>query len=197
MTTDASYSGVGRPPVTNRADLEGIALAMFSVRGFEVTSVEEIAAAAGISRRTFFRYFRSKNDVVWGDFDTQIARFRMWFDRCPPETPIMEAIKAGVIAFNSFEPLAMDGLRARMRVILSSPALQAYSTVRYHSWREVIVEFVAFRLSLPETDLVPRVLGHLALGAALAAYEQWLATDGTELTDLLDRSLGILISRSV
>ncbi len=76
---------LGRPAVTSRAELEQISLAMFSEQGFDVTSVDEIAAAAGIGRRTFFRYFKSKNDAVWGDFDTQLESFAAWFDHCPAE----------------------------------------------------------------------------------------------------------------
>src|SRR6195952_6102211 len=127
---EGGWAGLGRPPVTSRAELEAISLAMFSAQGFEVTSVDQIAAAAGIGRRTFFRYFKSKNDAVWGDFDTQLESFAGWFEHCPPDLPLLEAIRAGVIDFNSFDAEATASLRIRMRVILNSPALQAYSTLR-------------------------------------------------------------------
>ena len=183
---------LGRRPVTSRSELEQISLAMFSERGFDVTSVDEIAAAAGIGRRTFFRYFRSKNDAVWGDFDTQLEEFRQWFDNCPAEVPMVEAIRRGVMAFNSFDPISAAGLRERMQVILSSPALQAYSTLRYQAWRSVVAGFAAGRLGGADTDLIPLTLGHLALGAALAAYEEWLTDPDAELLPLLERSLSML-----
>src|ERR1700712_2520046 len=189
---ESESAGLGRPPVTSRAELEAISLAMFSAHGFEVTSVDEIAAAAGIGRRTFFRYFKSKNDAVWGDFDTQLEQFARWFENCPPEIPIISAIRAGVLEFNSFDEPATASLRDRMRIILSSPALQAYSTLRYRAWRQVIVHFSAARLGVAESDLMPRALGHLALAAALAGYEQWLAADGSDLITILARSLSLL-----
>ena len=84
MTSAPRDPVIGRPAVTTRAELEQISLAIFSEQGFDVTSVDEIAAAAGIGRRTFFRYFKSKNDAVWGDFDVQLESFESWFDTCPP-----------------------------------------------------------------------------------------------------------------
>ncbi|WP_420123755.1 mycofactocin system transcriptional regulator [Nakamurella sp.] len=182
----------GRPAVTSRGELERICLEMFSAQGFDVTSVDEIAAAAGIGRRTFFRYFKSKNDAVWGEFDTQLEAFARWFAACPPEVPLVEAIRGGVLAFNSFDAHAAESLRNRMRLILGSPALQAYSTLRYAAWREVVARFAAARLGGDPADLVPRTLGHLALGAALSAYEQWLGHEDADLIDLLRTSLDLL-----
>jgi len=185
-------AALGRPAVTSRAELEQISLAIFSEQGFDVTSVDEIAAAAGIGRRTFFRYFKSKNDAVWGDFDTQLASLAAWFERCPAEMPIMDAICAAVVDFNSFDAAATASLRNRMKVILSSPALQAYSTLRYAAWRQVVSRFAAGRLGVDEHALIPRTLGHLALGAALAAYEQWLADEDSDLLVVLGEALAVL-----
>lgn len=182
----------GRPAATSRGELERICLEIFSAQGFDVTSIDEIAAAAGIGRRTFFRYFKSKNDAVWGEFDTQLDAFARWFAGCPLEVPVVEAIRGGVVAFNSFDGQAAESLRSRMRLILSSPSLQAYSTLRYAAWREVVARFAASRLGGEPDDLVPRTLGHLALGAALSAYEQWLADDDADLIDLLQISLALL-----
>lgn len=182
----------GRPAVTSRGELERICLQMFSVRGFDQTSVDEIAAAAGIGRRTFFRYFKSKNDAVWGEFDAQLESFAAWFAACPPEVGVVEAIRRGVLTFNSFNAPALAALRARMQLILRSPSLQAYSTLRYRAWRAVVARFAAARLGGEPDDLIPRTLGHLALGAALSAYEQWLDDDDAELADLLSASLALL-----
>lgn len=182
----------GRPAVTSRGELERICLEIFSAQGFDVTSVDEIAAAAGIGRRTFFRYFKSKNDAVWGEFDTQLEAFARWFAACPPEVPLVDAIRGGVLAFNSFDAQAAESLRNRMRLILDSPALQAYSTLRYAAWREVVAGFAATRIGGDPGDLVPRTLGHLALGAALSAYEQWLEHEDADLINLLQTSLALL-----
>ena len=78
-----------------------------------------------------------------------------------------------------------------MKVILSSPSLQAYSTLRYAAWRQVVSRFAAGRLGVDEPPLVPRTLGHLALGAALAAYEQWLADEESDLLVVLTDALAV------
>jgi len=191
---DDRQGALGRPAVTSRAELEQISLAMFANQGFDVTSVDEIAAAAGIGRRTFFRYFKSKNDAVWGDFDAQLVAFASCLESSPADVSAVDAICAAVITFNSFDAAATASLRIRMKVILSSPALQAYSTLRYAAWRQVVSRFASNRLGLDEKALIPRTLGHLALGAALAAYEQWLADEETELMVVLSEALAVLTS---
>jgi mycofactocin system transcriptional regulator len=182
----------GRPPVTSRAELERIALELFSTRGFEETSVDDIAVAAGVGRRTVFRYFDSKNDMVWGEFDRELGRLRTWFEGCPPHVDVMDAIRRGVVAFNTYPPDVEPSHRRRMTLILTTPTLQAYSTLRYAEWRAVVAEFAARRLGVSPDDLLPRLIGHAALAAAVAAYEQWLQDAKSVLTDVLDRSLGAL-----
>jgi hypothetical protein len=72
-----------------------------------------------------------------------------------------------------------------MELILHVPELQAHGTLRYAAWRAVIAEFAAGRLGRPVEELLPQLVGHLALGAALAAYEQWLTREEADLSRLL------------
>ena len=73
-----------------------------------------------------------------------------------------------------------------MALILRVPALQAHSTLRYAAWRAVVAEFAAGRLGGRPGDLLPQLVAHLCLGAALTAYEQWLRTPA-DLSALLGR----------
>jgi len=73
---------------------------MFAERGFEDTTVDDIAEALGVSRRTLFRYFASKNDMVWGDFDWVLARLRRCLDATRPGEPLHEALGRAVVESN-------------------------------------------------------------------------------------------------
>src|SRR4051794_36114776 len=188
-TASRAPRGAGRPPVTTRLEIERVAFALFAERGFDETTVEDIAAAAGIGRRTFFRYFASKNDVVWGEFDAGLRHFAETLDAAGPEQPWMDALRAAVVDFNSLDPELVPLHRDRMELILHVPALQAYATLMYARWREVVTRFVADRTGAKPDDLHPRLVGHTALAAAVAAYEQWLAEPDSNLAELLDASM--------
>jgi len=86
-------SRIGRAPATTHGELSAIALELFLERGYEETTVDDIAAAAGIGRRTLFRYFPSKNDLPWGDFDALLAIMRAHLSDLRPDLPIMEALR--------------------------------------------------------------------------------------------------------
>ncbi len=169
-----------------------MAFELFGREGFDATTVDEIARGAGIGRRTFFRYFDSKNDVVWGSFGEQLERMREQFRRCPPDQPLMDAVRTVVVEFNRVDPAEVPWHRRRMELILRVPALQAHSTLRYADWRAVVAGFAAERLGSSPDALVPQALAYSTLGVALAAYEHWLSRPGAELCDVLDAALAEL-----
>ncbi|MGW3566104.1 mycofactocin system transcriptional regulator [Streptomyces sp. NPDC000941] len=178
----------GRPRATSRANLERLGFELFERKGFDDTTVDDIAAAAGIGRRTFFRYFASKNDLVWGDFEGQLARLRELLGAVPDHVPTMEGLRTTIVEFNSFDREVVPWHRRRMELILRVPALQADSALRYNSWRLIVTEFAAARAGLPPTALEPRLIGSVALATSVAAYELWLEDDTAELSDLLDEA---------
>src|ERR1700722_2630518 len=172
----------GRRRVTSRAELEQAAFALFAARGFESTTVDEIAAAAGIGRRTFFRYFPSKNDVPWGAFEDELDRMRVRLKACPPQVPLMDAIRLALIDFNRVAPAQVPLHRRRMELILRVPALLAHSTLR----------FTADRTGRRPGELGPQAIAHAVLGVCVAAYEHWLDDPSADLGVLLDAAMGQL-----
>jgi mycofactocin system transcriptional regulator len=179
---------LGRPLVTSRGELEQIALDLFIRNGFVETTLDDIAAAAGIARRTFFSYYSSKNDVVWGDFDALLRGMEDWLAEGGDDVPLLDALTDAVVRFNDLPPEAVPAHRQRMALILHVPALQAHSTLRYADWRSVVARFAARRLDQYVDAPLPQLIGHLALGSAVAAYEQWLADETSDLAVLLTTS---------
>jgi mycofactocin system transcriptional regulator len=176
----------GRPPSTSHATLEELGIRLFTDRGFDGTSIDDIAAAAGIGRRTFFRYFPSKADLVWGDFDGELRRMRECLAALDPRLPMMDAVRQAVIDFNALQPEQVEQHRRRLALILGVPTLIAHSTLQFAHWRAVIAGFAAQRLGLDPEDHLPVTIGYCALGTSIAAYEQWLQDPGADLGALLD-----------
>ena len=176
---------MGRPEVTTHADIEQAAFRLFAERGFDGTTLADIATAVGVSRRTLFRYYRSKNDIPWGQFDQTLEGFRTLLAQMPETLSVVEAVHQGVVAFNDFPPDARPSHRERMRLILETPALQAHSMLRYEEWRAVIADYVAARTGARPNELVPRLVAQVALALALTAYDVWLEDPEADLQELL------------
>ena len=168
------------------------ALELFAERGFEETTVDDIADALGVSRRTLFRYFASKNDMAWGDFDWVLARLRRCLEATGRDEPLHEALGRAVIESNRYEDDQLPELRLRMRLITGVPALQAHSALRYAEWRAVIAEFVARRLACRVDDVIPQTVAHAALGTSMAAFLVWVDEPSSDLVATLEEAYALL-----
>ncbi|WP_324274868.1 TetR family transcriptional regulator [Blastococcus brunescens] len=90
------------PAGSARARVERAALDLFTLRGFENVTSDEVADSAGISRRTFFRYFATKADAVWGDFAGHVARLEELLTATDPDTPVLAAVCAAYVEVNDY-----------------------------------------------------------------------------------------------
>ncbi|ORW65123.1 mycofactocin system transcriptional regulator [Mycobacterium saskatchewanense] len=183
---------VGRRRSTTPQDIADVAIELFTARGFADVSVDDVAQAAGISRRTLFRYYASKNAIPWGDFDTHLAHLRDLLDNVGPRVPLGAALRAALLAFNTFDESETVRHRQRMRVILQTAELQAYSMTMYAGWREVIAGFVARRSDSKTSDLLPQTVAWTMLAVALSAYEHWLADESIPLPVALGNAFDVV-----
>ncbi|GGA60829.1 mycofactocin system transcriptional regulator [Pseudoclavibacter endophyticus] len=181
----AARPRTGRAKATTAAELERIGLDLFVARGFDAVTVDDIASAAGIGRRTFFRYYASKNDLPWGDFDGLLRGMRENLDAIPEDVPLAAALRQAIIDFNAFPASDMAHHRRRMRVLLESQTLVAHSALRYADWRRVVSDFSASRLALHPDHVLPNVIGRVCLAISLASYEQWLHDEKADLPTLI------------
>ncbi len=182
----------GRPPGTSRRELELIALRLFTEQGFDETTIEQIAAEAGVSRRTFFRYFDSKASALWGEFDAEVESIRAALAAVPPDLPMMDAIRQAVVAANHYRAADIPELRARMSLIISVPALQSSAAVRYDAWERAISDFAATRIQRPAGSLYPLAVGRATLAVCRAAYDRWCVRGDADLTVYLDAAIAAL-----
>lgn len=182
----------GRPRSTSRRAIEVIALDLFTERGFDATTVDDIAAAAGVSRRTFFRYFDSKTAVLWADFETEVATITALLAGTPAEVPLMAAIRGAVVAANHYRAADVPELRTRMNLLTSVPALQASAALHYDAWERAVAAFAAHRLNKPADSLYPLAIARTTLATARAAYDNWVARADADLTIYLDAALTAL-----
>jgi len=182
----------GRPPGTSPRELEIISLRLFTEDGFDETTVERIAAAAGVSKRTFFRYFETKADVLWHAFDGEVHALREAFAAVPADVPLMDAIRQVVVGANRYRAEDVPELRTRMNLIGSVPALQASAANHYDDWERAVSEFAASRLGQPTDALYPMAIGRATLAVCRSAYDRWVDRADTDLTAYLDEAIRAL-----
>jgi len=135
-----------------REQIAEVALVMFDEQGFEETTVDQIAEAVGISSRSFFRYFASKEDVVLGDPMVHGEPVRQRLEQALESMTAWEALRTGFEAVvEVFESEPETALRA-MRVMISTPSLRARNTEKHLAWMTVLMPMVADTLTGAEAD---------------------------------------------
>jgi len=168
-----------------RRRIEQAALDLFLREGFEQVTIDQIAEAAGIGRRTFFRYFATKADAVWGEFDGHVRRLAVLLAEAPVDRPVLDAICSAYVAVNDYAGDELPVLRERMRLILTEPALLAHSQLRYAAIDDVVARYVAGRTGATADGLLPRLVATGARAAATTAFEVWLAGRTPSLAEAL------------
>jgi TetR/AcrR family transcriptional regulator, regulator of mycofactocin system len=152
-----------------RAALEAAALRLFAERGYEHTTVEDIADAADVAVRTFFRYFSSKRHVLFGDVaHTIVGRLRIALADRPLDEPPVEAVRAAMDSVDIEDYEQYRQVMARMELVQQLPELVPAYEMIFHELHESIAEFVAARTGNPSTALYPQLLAGVATLAGKA-----------------------------
>jgi mycofactocin system transcriptional regulator len=167
-------------------------MGLFASHGFGPVTVDQIASASGVSRRTFFRYFDSKSAVMWHDFDTEVGALREELRRVDGGVGLMDAIRAAVVRVNRYRVADVEELRLRMQLIGSDAALQASAAVHYDAWERAVSDFAATRLGDDADALVPLAIGRATLAVCRAAFDVWVRSADADLARYLDRALAAL-----
>jgi len=172
------------------SELETIALALFEKRGFAAVTVEEIANAAEISPRTFYRYFPAKEDILLVKVRRRSEALRSALAKRPLGEPPLHSVRMAVESALSAEDPAY--VRRWVAVVAStSSALRAAYGGCILLIDRIIAEFFASRFGLQADALQPAMLAAAVGGVIQAAQNRWLFTGG-DLVATVSEGIGVL-----
>ncbi|MFJ9814734.1 TetR/AcrR family transcriptional regulator [Streptomyces sp. NPDC101151] len=167
------------------------AVRLFTEQGYEQTTIAQIAREAGISQRSLFRYFGTKEDLVCGDQEALGELLKQTVEQQPPEVSAWDALRAGFEAI-----LTADHPPERVlelsRLIFDTPSLRARYIEKRLRWQAELVPVVQARLSpaAPAPDPRARAIVATVFACVDTATELWAASEGRlDLADLYDQCL--------
>jgi len=163
----------GRPRSIDPDRVSLIALRLFDERGFESVSMDDVAAAAEVSRRSLFRLFPSKAALVWGGLDESADRFRASLAGSAPDDDLWEVIRTAYAAAVDIPEELLEVTRRRLHVIQANPALAADGASTIGTMTDAVVRFAAQRDASPSDALQTAVRAHALAGASNAALFWW------------------------
>jgi AcrR family transcriptional regulator len=168
------------------------AFRLFAERGFDGTTIADIADAAEVAPRTFFSYFPSKDDVVFHDFEQKYELVASWLRDREPGTNTFDALRAGISSqLAELDPAHGREKRLRKRLIRENESLAAHADHLHGKFAELVGQAVADDLGDEPTELRPRIVA-AATTAAMQVIED-LSDDDAELSlETLDSLLAFL-----
>jgi AcrR family transcriptional regulator len=180
-----------------RAEIITAACALFAEQGFEATTVDQIAGAVGISRRSFFRYFGTKEDVLLGDLAGRGDAVARALARRPAGEEPWQALRAAMA--DSVSEASRDASEdlAIGRIMRDTPSLRARRTEKRLHWNEALVPMLAARIGGHRAEFTAAAIVAAALSCLDVASDAWLRSDGKEdLADLYDKAVAAVLGQA-
>jgi AcrR family transcriptional regulator len=189
-----------RKKARTRQALVEAALRLFAERGYEATTVADIAEAAEVSPRTFFAYFPAKEDVLFANARDRIERLRVALARRAPDESFRDALRRAAGEVVGPPTFDADAQRAHMRLVEANPSLGARALQDLLAAEQVVAAAVAADLGVDQTDLRPQVAAAAVVNALRGAFMAWYLAGGDgdpqpgfdQALDLLEQGLGAL-----
>jgi AcrR family transcriptional regulator len=153
--------------------LRQAALKSFARKGFTNVTVTELAREAGVTERTFFRHFPTKEAVLFQDYETQLEWLAEALAQRPPSESLFDAVLASVAAFPHDLEVVRQAATARTELI-SADRIASHLRVVQSSFAQVLTEFVRNRKqNVANIDLFAEVAGSVLAAALVVAVESW------------------------
>jgi AcrR family transcriptional regulator len=173
------------------------ALRLFADKGYAATTIEEIAAAADVAPRTFFRYFPAKEEVVfWADYQPTLAGF---VAAQPGDEPAVHALCHGIVdGLAGIYDQDRERLLERITLAFRTPTLHPRLRQQQADWAAAMTALLAARLGARPDNLEVRAIAAAIAAALFVAIEEWQARDGqADLRPLIHRALGSVLAGPV
>jgi AcrR family transcriptional regulator len=190
---------MNRPGLRERKKIETLhrlqeeALRLFDEHGYDATTIEQIAEAAGVSPSTFYRYFPTKEDVVVQDeYDPLIVNV---FENQSADDAPLDALREVLrVLFAEFTDADIERVRRRVRMIFAVPALRAKQVQQTTATEELLARMVAERTGRSPGELEVRHFTALIVTSWTVAISAWAETEGgkDDLAATMDRCLAHL-----
>ena len=183
LAAEATIGLRERKKAMTRLALEDAALELFAAKGFDHTTVDEIAEACNVSRRTFFRYFASKEDIFAGDKNQHDSQVFDLIASRPADEPALESLRATVLTLAAELATDRDRVVAKVRIINETPSLRSSGLEHEQGSIDLIVDALARRSATPLDDdalFRLRLVTQAAVGAMRAAIDRWVAKGARE-----------------
>lgn len=175
---DETKAARGRPRAADASVVAAIALRMFDRDGYEATTMDDIAAAAGISRPTLFRYFPAKNDIVWDRYEAEATELRAELAAADLAREPLDVLCEVLPRLLHYADADLDLLRTQVRLIATVPDVQGHAGRRFADWTGIIAGFVASRSGAASDALLPTVVSQCVWAAGFTALTHWAAGVG-------------------
>jgi AcrR family transcriptional regulator len=172
-------------------EIERAAMELFSARGYSSVTVDDIASAADISRRTFFRYFSSKEDVLFGDPQHEEDALVQSLERRPADESPVRAMHASLLLLARDQEADAAKTQLRLQLMEQVPDIVIAAMNSRVSFQRRLTRTLAERMDVDETtDMTPALIVSLSMSAMYVAMWHWLTSGATRpLHEVVARAL--------
>lgn len=185
-----------RKKAATEAALQESALALFAQKGYDATTIEEIVADADVSRRTFFRYFGSKEEVIFKGANDDREAFRGFLLGRPREESDVEALKEAVVEFVKYLEARKAPVLDFVEVVLASPTLRARGAELQGAWAAVAGEGLAERAGESDLGMKHRLLAAMGIAVLTEAIRAWTRGAEADIADAVCNAFVAIEDRS-
>jgi AcrR family transcriptional regulator len=173
-----------------RSEIVSRAVILLDEQGFDETTVEEISTAVGISPRSFFRYFPTKEDIAVGHLASMGALVERALAARPDDEPAWIALRAALAPLVSITETDVENVRRSSRVALSTPGLRSKVLELHAAWTDTLAPILSRRLSDdgPHPTMAAEAVTQSAMACLYVATKTWSAGGTRDYADLLDEA---------